>query len=58
MPDEQFLRLPDVIRKVTLSKAQIYREIAKNKFPRQIRLSERVVVWKKSDLEEWMQNVH
>ncbi len=58
MPDEQFLRLPDVIRKVTLSKAQIYREIAENKFPRQIRLSKRVVVWKKSDLEEWMQNVH
>ena len=58
MRDEQFLRLRDVIRKVTLSKAQIYREIAKNKFPRQIRLSERVVVCKQSELEEWMQNVH
>jgi prophage regulatory protein len=58
MPDEQFLRLPAVIEKVALSKPHIYRLIAKGQFPSQHRLSERISVWKKSEIEEWMKNVH
>ena len=58
MQDEQFLRLPAVIEKVSLSKPHIYRLIADGKFPAQYRLSERVSVWKKSEIEEWMKNVH
>lgn len=55
--DEQFLRLPAVIAKVGLSKPHIYRLIARNEFPRQYRLSERVAVWKKTDIENWMNHV-
>ena len=51
----QFLRLPQVMRQVGLSKPQLYKLIAKNQFPSQIKICSRISVWLESDVVEWMQ---
>ena len=51
----QFLRLPQVMQQVGLSKPQLYKLIARNQFPSQIKICSRISVWLESDVVEWMQ---
>ena len=51
----QFLRLPQVMRRVGLSKAQLYKLMAQNEFPSQIKICSRTSVWLESDVVQWMQ---
>lgn len=50
----QILKLTDVKRITGLSGSSIYRAISINKFPRQIKLSERSSGWLKSEVEQWL----
>lgn len=54
-PIDTFLRLHEVERAVGLKKTTIYRRIAARTFPKPIRLSSRVTVWKSSDIAAWQQ---
>lgn len=56
--NEQLLRLPDVSRITTLSKFKIYQMIKEGVFPKSTRISHRVAVWKASEIDECIQNVH
>lgn len=49
----RFLRLPDVKAETGLSRTSIYREIAADRFPRQVRLTARAVGWWSDDIEAW-----
>ena len=51
----QFLRLPQVMQRVGLSKPQLYKLITQNEFPSQIKICSRISVWLESDVVEWMQ---
>lgn len=51
---EKLHRLPAVRETTGLSKASIYELIAKGKFPRPIRIGERAVGWRESDLMTWI----
>ena len=51
----QFLRLPQVMRRVGLSKPQLYKLMAQNEFPSQIKICSRISVWLESDVVQWMQ---
>ena len=51
---EKFLRIKEVQRFSGLSRSQIYALVAKGKFPRQIKLSEKASAWLLSELEAWM----
>jgi prophage regulatory protein len=51
----RFLRLPDVIKRVGLGRASIYRLMEKGKFPKAHKLGERAVAWLESDVESWIQ---
>ena len=51
----QFLRLPQVMQRVALSKPQLYKLITQNEFPSQIKICSRISVWLESDVVEWMQ---
>jgi prophage regulatory protein len=51
----QFLRLPQVMQRVGLSKPQLYKLITQNEFPSQIKICRRISVWLESDVVEWMQ---
>ncbi len=43
------------VRELTsLGKSTIYRLIADNKFPRPVKLTERRVAWRETDLRDWL----
>ena len=50
----KFLRLPEVLLRVGFSKPQLYKLIAEDQFPRQIKICKRTSVWLESDVNQWM----
>ncbi len=50
----RFLRMPDVKRRIGLSKTTIYDMVAAGNFPKQIKLSSNCVGWFEADLRAWM----
>jgi prophage regulatory protein len=51
--DRLFARMSTVLRLTGLGRSTIYRLIAENKFPAQVRIGTRAVGWRWSDLERW-----
>ena len=47
------LRLPEVMRLTGLGRSTIYRLLAAGQFPPPVRLSERAVGWRRSDVDNW-----
>jgi prophage regulatory protein len=54
--DASILRLPDVRKRVGLSKSQIYLLIARGEFPRQLRLSARASGWDARAVAAWIES--
>ena len=52
---KQFLRIDDLTSALGLSKSTIYSLINTGDFPRQIRLSRRVVGWFAQEIEDWVE---
>jgi len=50
MPDEAFVRLPQVKALTGLSRSTIYEEIASGRFPKQIKLTRHAVGWRLGDI--------
>lgn len=50
------MRLPEVLRLTSLSRSTLYEKIAKELFPKQVRLGENIVAWYESDVLAWMRN--
>ena len=50
----RILRIGDVIQKTSLSRSQIYRLIALNAFPSQIRLGVRAAGWIENEIDHWL----
>lgn len=48
-----FLRIGAVMRITGLGRSTIYRLMADAEFPPPVRLTKRVVAWRRSDLERW-----
>jgi prophage regulatory protein len=48
-----FARMSTVLRVTGLGWSTIYRLIAEDKFPAQVRIGTRAVAWRWSDLERW-----
>ncbi len=51
----QLLRLPDVRRIVGLSRSEIYRRIALNKFPKPVPLGQRIIAWDSREIERFVE---
>ena len=51
---KRFLRLRQVIEATGLSRTTIYRKIREGSFPPPIKLGDRAVGWKDSDVSAWM----
>jgi predicted DNA-binding transcriptional regulator AlpA len=51
---KRFFRIRQVIDATGLSRTTIYRKIAEGSFPPQIKLGDRAVGWKDSDVYAWM----
>lgn len=53
----ELMKLSDVVRETRLSRASVYRLIAKGKFPKQIHLSERATAWLRSEVMDWIKTI-
>lgn len=52
--DEEFCRLPEVIRLTGLSRSTIYHKIAKGTFPEPKRLGSRLSMWRRGHIRAWL----
>ena len=50
------IRLPTVLKLTGLCRSTLYRKVDAGKFPRQIRIAERCVGWRESQVRAWMHN--
>ncbi|NHB92948.1 helix-turn-helix transcriptional regulator [Photorhabdus cinerea] len=51
---KNFIRLPEVQRRTGYSKAWIYRLIADDKFPKQVKIGTRSVAFVESEIDGWI----
>jgi prophage regulatory protein len=56
MPASRILRLKAVLDRTGLSRSTLYRKVERGTFPKQVRISERCIGWRESDLERWLRN--
>jgi prophage regulatory protein len=59
MPTEtasRILRLRAVLDRTGLSRSTLYRKVERGTFPMQVRISERCIGWRESDVERWLSN--
>lgn len=52
--DIKVYRIKELIKLLGVSKETIYFWIRKNRFPKPVKLSPRVSVWFKNDIEKWL----
>jgi prophage regulatory protein len=48
-----FLRLPEVKRRVGLSRSEIYRKVKAGEFPKPVKLSAQASAWAEHEIEAW-----
>jgi prophage regulatory protein len=48
-----FLRMPAVVRLTGLGRSTIYRLMDESKFPKSVKLGDRAVGWRQSDVDRW-----
>lgn len=54
LPETGFLRQPQVLRFVPISKSTLWRRVRDRSFPQPLKLSERVTVWRAEDIRLWI----
>lgn len=54
MAHNRIIRLPEVKRRVGLSRSSIYEYIQKGMFPKQVPLGARAVGWFETDIDLWV----
>lgn len=52
---ERYMRIDEVIQMLSVGKSTVWAWVKDDKFPKPIKLSEYVTVWKLSDIQEWVQ---
>ena len=55
-PFDRLVRLRELVKILSISRANVYRLMKLNKFPPSIKLTERTVVWRLSEIDEWVKN--
>ncbi len=54
MMEDRFIRVKELTKMLGIGRSTIYRLIKENKFPKQIKLSERTSVWRLSIINQWI----
>jgi prophage regulatory protein len=55
-PSPRIIRLPEVVDRIGMSRGSVYRLMTLGQFPKSVKLSERAVGWKESDLNDWLES--
>lgn len=53
---DSFMRLTDVMSRTALSRTTIYRRVAAGSFPRPVPISDGLVAWYESDVDDWIES--
>jgi prophage regulatory protein len=53
----RLIRLPEVIKRVSLSRSSIYKKMSEGRFPRSRPLGPKCAVWVESEIEGWINMV-
>lgn len=53
----QLLRARDVQRELGISRTTIWRLVKAGEFPPPLRITSKVIAWRKSDIEEWQEQL-
>ena len=48
------IKLPELVERIKVSRAAVYAMIARDEFPRPVRLGRRAVGWRVDDVEAWI----
>jgi prophage regulatory protein len=54
MTHKQVLRIKDVMARTAFSKSHVYRLVNAGKFPAPIKISERIIAWDESEVDNWL----
>ncbi|MCK7578892.1 MAG: AlpA family transcriptional regulator [Chromatiales bacterium] len=55
-PAPRIIRLPEVVDRIGMSRGSVYRLMTLGRFPKSVKLSERAVGWRESDLDAWLES--
>lgn len=53
--DKRFIRVPEVLRKVGISRTTLYELIKRGSFPNKVKISLRSVAFVESEVDEWIE---
>lgn len=56
MTEDRFVRIKEITAMLGISQSSIYRLMQQDKFPKQIKLIERNVVWRLSVINKWVED--
>ncbi|MDR2724127.1 MAG: AlpA family phage regulatory protein [Holosporaceae bacterium] len=56
IPEERFLRLPQILRLIPIGKSTLLEKVKKGEFPKQIKLGSKISVWKASEVQAYIDN--
>ncbi|MBK7000978.1 MAG: AlpA family transcriptional regulator [Rhodoferax sp.] len=51
---DRYLRLPDVEQQTGCKKSTVYGLMAAGKFPKNVKLTRRLSVWRESEIQQWI----
>lgn len=54
MPETGYLRLPEVLRYIPVSKTTWWNGVKSGRFPRSVKLGPGITVWKVEDIKEYI----
>ena len=54
---ENFIRIKEVMEKTGVARSTIWLWVKEEKFPKPIKISPRVTVWKSSDIQQWQEEL-
>ena len=54
MPDDTLLRREEVEQRTSLSRSSIYRLMRQGRFPSAVRIADRAVRWRSSEIEQYL----
>jgi prophage regulatory protein len=55
LPSIGFLRQPQVLRLIPISKSTLWRHVQARTFPQPVKLSQRVTAWRAEDVRSWIE---
>ncbi len=53
---ERILRLPEVLDRIGMKRSSLYKRVNDGEFPRQISLGGRIVGWRESEVNAWIES--